>query len=182
MSYVIAELEMMTSAATDLATIASDLGAAHATAALPTVQLIPAAADEVSVGVAHLFASCAADYHGLARHAAEFHAQFVDNLKASAASYSSIDEATRGLLPTLKADADQWRTNQLYSIALQYAQYDTSNTDGGQYTYLAPQFASTVASQEGRGATFVLLTWPISIPLWFSVYYAFWTNPGGLIL
>jgi triacylglycerol lipase len=41
MSYVIAAPEMMTSAATDLATIGSDLSAAHMAAALPTTALIP---------------------------------------------------------------------------------------------------------------------------------------------
>jgi hypothetical protein len=51
MSYVIEAPEMMTSAATDLATIGSNLSAAHAAAA-PTVAVAPAAADEVSAGIA----------------------------------------------------------------------------------------------------------------------------------
>ena len=55
MSYVIAAPEMMTSAATDLATIGSDLSAAHTAATAPTLALIPAAADEVSASIAHLF-------------------------------------------------------------------------------------------------------------------------------
>jgi PE family len=55
MSYVNATPEMMTAAATDLATIASDVGAAHTAAAPPTVALVPAAADEVSESIAHLF-------------------------------------------------------------------------------------------------------------------------------
>jgi hypothetical protein len=55
MSYVIAAREMMTAAAADLATIGSDLSMAHAAAAVPTVALVPAAADEVSAGIAHLF-------------------------------------------------------------------------------------------------------------------------------
>jgi hypothetical protein len=47
MSHMIAAPEMMTAAATDLATIDSSLSAAHTAAAAPTVALAPAAADEV---------------------------------------------------------------------------------------------------------------------------------------
>ena len=59
MSYVIAAPEMMAAAATDLAGIGSDLSAAHTAAAAPTVALVPAAADEVSAGIAHLFSTYA---------------------------------------------------------------------------------------------------------------------------
>src|SRR5260370_11543059 len=62
MSGVIAVPEVMTSAAMDLATIGSNLSAAHAVAATPTLAVPPAAADEVSTGVAHLFAQHAQDY------------------------------------------------------------------------------------------------------------------------
>jgi hypothetical protein len=55
MSYVIADPEIMTSAASDLARIGSDLSAAHAAAATRTLAVIPAAADEVSTGIAQLF-------------------------------------------------------------------------------------------------------------------------------
>jgi hypothetical protein len=55
MPYVIAAPETMTSAATDFATIGSNLSAAHIAVAAPTVAVLPAAADEVSAGIAHLF-------------------------------------------------------------------------------------------------------------------------------
>jgi hypothetical protein len=45
---------MMTSAATDLATIGSNVNAAHMVAAARTTSVIPAAADEVSAGIAQL--------------------------------------------------------------------------------------------------------------------------------
>jgi hypothetical protein len=77
MSYAIAAPKMMTSAATDLATIGSDLSVAHMAAAPPTVGLVPAAADEVSAGVAHLFSRYAEDFHGRAGRAAAFHEQFM---------------------------------------------------------------------------------------------------------
>jgi hypothetical protein len=57
MSYVIAAPEMMTSAATDLATIGSDLSAAHSVAAARTTAVIAAAEDEVSTAIAALFSS-----------------------------------------------------------------------------------------------------------------------------
>ncbi|MGA9356694.1 MAG: PE family protein [Mycobacterium sp.] len=91
MSYVIAAPEMMTSAATDLATIGSDLSAAHTAAAAPTLALIPAAADEVSASIAHLFSRYVQDYQALAGKAAAFHQQFVHNLTAGGGSYASIE-------------------------------------------------------------------------------------------
>jgi len=93
MSYVIATPETMTSAATDLATIGSNLGAAHIAAAAPTVAVLPAAADEVSASVAHLFSQHAANYQALAGQAAAFQEQFVQNLTAGAFSYANIESA-----------------------------------------------------------------------------------------
>ncbi|MGA9358920.1 MAG: PE family protein [Mycobacterium sp.] len=91
MSYVIASPEMMTAAATDLATIGSDLSTAHAAAAVSTVALVPAAADEVSAGIAHLFSRYAEDFQGLAGKAAASHEQFVQHLTAGAHSYASAE-------------------------------------------------------------------------------------------
>jgi hypothetical protein len=97
-SYVIAVPEMMTATATDLATIDSDLSAAHSAAAQATLALTPAAADEVSVGIARLFSQHAQGYQALATKAAAFHEQLIQNLKASAVSYTSIDDAITSLL------------------------------------------------------------------------------------
>ena len=55
MSFVISTPEMLESAATDLATIGSTIGAANAAAAAPTTKVLAAAADEVSVGLAAMF-------------------------------------------------------------------------------------------------------------------------------
>ena len=57
MSYVIAAPEMMTSAAADLATIDSDLSAAHTAAATQTTGVLAAAEDEVSTAIAALFSA-----------------------------------------------------------------------------------------------------------------------------
>jgi PE family len=107
MSFVIAAPEMMTSAATDLATIGSNLSAAHTAAAASTVAVLPAAADEVSTGIAHLFSQHAQGYQTLAAQAAAFQGQFVHHLTAGAFSYASIEAAIASLLQDLNVRAEQ---------------------------------------------------------------------------
>ena len=104
MSYVIAAPEMIAAAATDLATIGSTLSAAH-TAAVPTLAVMPAGADEISVSIARLFSRYAQDYQALAGQAAPFHEQFVHHLNASAGSYASAEAANASSLQALSASA-----------------------------------------------------------------------------
>ena len=61
MSAVIAAPQLMEAAATDLSAIGSTLDAAHILAAAPTISVLPAAADEVSAGIADLFSGYARD-------------------------------------------------------------------------------------------------------------------------
>ena len=84
MSYVIAAPELMTSAATDLATIGSTIGAANAAAAAPTTGIVVAAEDEVSAAIAALFSAQGQGYQAVGAQAAAFHAQFVRALTAGA--------------------------------------------------------------------------------------------------
>src|SRR5215471_11797042 len=100
MPYVIATPELMTSAATDLAAIGSNVNAAHMVAAARTTAVIPAAADEVSASIAHLFSQHAANYQALAGQASAFNEQFVQHLTAGAFSYASIEAA---IVPRLEA-------------------------------------------------------------------------------
>ncbi len=102
MSYVTAAPEMLAAAA-DLATIDSSLSAAHTAAAAPTFALVPAAADEVSASIAHLFSQHAEDYQALAGQAAAFHEQFIQHLNASARSYASTEAANTSSLRSLNA-------------------------------------------------------------------------------
>jgi hypothetical protein len=67
MSYVIAGPEIMTSAASDLATVGSNLGAAHMVAAAPTVAVVPAAADEVSASIAAIVLPARRELSGAGR-------------------------------------------------------------------------------------------------------------------
>ncbi|MGA7052239.1 MAG: PE family protein [Mycobacterium sp.] len=105
MSLVFAAPELMTEAATDLANIGSTVSAAHMAAATPTVAVIPAAADEVSSSIAHLFSQHAQDYQALAGQAAAFHNQFVQHLTSSASSYASAEAASAKLLQPLTGGA-----------------------------------------------------------------------------
>jgi hypothetical protein len=106
MSAVIAVPEVMTSAATDLETIGSNLSAAHAVAVLPTSAVLSAANDEVSTGVAHLFSQYARDYQALAGQATAFHEQFVQHLTASANTYAAAEATNVASLQPLSAIAD----------------------------------------------------------------------------
>jgi len=105
MSYVLAAPETIATAATDVAAVGSTLSAEHMAAAGSTVALIPAAADEVSVSIAHLFSRHAQDYHSLAGQAAAFHDRFVQHLNASAGSYAGIEAASAASLQPLTASS-----------------------------------------------------------------------------
>ncbi|WP_068187411.1 PE family protein [Mycobacterium sp. UM_CSW] len=98
MSAVIAVPEAMSSAATDLVNIGLNLNAAHAVAATPTLAVLPPAADEISTGVAQLFAQHAQGYQALAGQAAAFHDQFVQHLTAGAGAYATGEAANVALL------------------------------------------------------------------------------------
>ena len=107
MSYVVVAPEMMTSAASDLAGIGSNVEAAHMVATARTTSVIPAAADEVSTGIAHLFSQHAASYHALAGQASAFHEHFVQNLTAGAHSCATAEATSASFLQDLNANADQ---------------------------------------------------------------------------
>ena len=96
---------MMTSAAADLATIGSNVSAAHMAAAAPTVAVLPAAADEVSASIAHLFSQHAANYQAMAGQAAAFNDQFVQTLKSGGAAYAQTETTSAALLRPLNASA-----------------------------------------------------------------------------
>ncbi|GAB3036233.1 PE family protein [Mycobacterium bourgelatii] len=98
MSHLIVAPPMMMKAAEDLKIIGSDLSTAHAAAAMRTVAVAPAAADEVSAGIAHLFSQYAEGYHALAEKAAAFQAQFVRSLDAARGAYLTAEEANASLL------------------------------------------------------------------------------------
>jgi len=105
MSYAMAAPDMMAAAATDVAAVGSTISAAHVAAMAPTVAVMPAAADEVSASIAHLFSRHAQDYQGLAGQAAAFHEQYVQHLNASALSYATAEGANVASLQPLNASS-----------------------------------------------------------------------------
>lgn len=88
---VIAAPEMLAAAATDLAGVRSELHMAHTAAAQSTVAFAPAAADEVSAGIAQWFSEHAHGFHALAAQASVCHGQFVLHLKTGAGAYSAAE-------------------------------------------------------------------------------------------
>jgi hypothetical protein len=91
MSDVTAVPGAISAAATHVAAIGSTVDAAHVTAAATTVSVVPAAADEVSSGIANLFSGFAKEYQTVAGQASAFQQQFVQHLHASAGSYSAAE-------------------------------------------------------------------------------------------
>jgi PE family len=117
MSYVIAGPETMAAAAADLAAIGSTLTEAHTAATTPTVGLVPAAADEVSATIAHMFSRYAEDFHSLAGRAAAFHEDFAQNLTAGAHSYASAEAINVEYLIWLVQNAGLWAaSNALFDM------------------------------------------------------------------
>lgn len=119
MSYVTAAPDAMAAAATDLAGIGSALREAQTAAAPPTVALLPAAADEVSARIAHLFSRYADDFQALAARATAFHEQFTQHLAAGAHSYASAEAINVSYLLWLLENAGLFATTQALIEMLQ---------------------------------------------------------------
>ena len=83
MSFVIATPDVITAAATDLASIGSTVTAANAAAAAGTTGMLDAAADEVSTAITAQFETHAQNYQTLSAQAAAFHDQLVGRLTPS---------------------------------------------------------------------------------------------------
>jgi PE family len=90
MSYVIAAPEIVAAAANDVAAIGSALRA-HVAAAAPTAAVIPAAADEVSAGIAQVFSQAAQSFQGLVGKASTFGEQFAQQLTGGAGAYAAAE-------------------------------------------------------------------------------------------
>jgi hypothetical protein len=82
---------MLTAAAGNLSGIGSAMAASNAAAAAPTIGVVPAAADEVSVLTATQFAAHAAMYQAVCAQAAAVHDPFVNTLATSAGSYAATE-------------------------------------------------------------------------------------------
>lgn len=93
MTFVTTQPEMLAAAAGDLHGIGSALVAQNAAAAMPTMGVVPAAADEVSALTATQFGAHAAMYQAVSSQAAAVHDMFVRILGTSAGSYATTEAA-----------------------------------------------------------------------------------------
>ncbi|WP_136625755.1 PE family protein, partial [Mycobacterium innocens] len=105
MSFMLATPEMMTVAASDLASIRSAISAASAAALAPTAQVQAAAADEISMAISALFGEHALSYQAVSAQATAFHDQFVQALTSGGSSYASAEAANvqQSLLDAINA-------------------------------------------------------------------------------
>ena len=90
-SFLIAAPQVIADAASDLTNIGSVIGSATHAAAAATTGVLPAAADEVSMQIASLFSTHAAEYQQLSAQATAFHVGFVEALTAGAGAYAAAE-------------------------------------------------------------------------------------------
>ena len=102
MSFLLVIPEFIATAAADLASIGSAIGAANTAAAGPTAELLAAGADEVSAAVATVFAEHAQGYRALSAQAEAFHSRLVQLLTANAGQYAAAEAASANPLQMLE--------------------------------------------------------------------------------
>lgn len=93
MSFVATQPEVLSAVAGNLQAIGAAMAAQNVAAAVPTMGVIPAAADEVSALTAAQFASHAQVYQVVSAQAAAIHEMFVNTLATSAGSYAETEAA-----------------------------------------------------------------------------------------
>ncbi|MEB3062079.1 PE family protein [[Mycobacterium] zoologicum] len=93
MTFVTTQPELLDEAAGQLQNIGSILLSENTAAATPTIQIAPAAADEVSAMTSVQFAAHAQLYQSIMAQATAIHEQFVATLHTSAGSYAAAEAA-----------------------------------------------------------------------------------------
>ncbi|CAM4193387.1 bifunctional RNase H/acid phosphatase [Mycobacterium basiliense] len=91
MSFVLVAPDMLETVAAEVVQIGSAVSAGNLAAAIPTTEVMAAAADEVSGAIASLFGAHAREYQATAAQLAAYHGQFVRTLSAAAASYGGAE-------------------------------------------------------------------------------------------
>ena len=91
MSFVLIAPDIFEAGTADAAQVGSAVSAGNLAAAIPTIELAAAGADEVSAGVAAMFSAHAQAYQAAAAQAATYYEQFVSNLHAAAVSYADTE-------------------------------------------------------------------------------------------
>ena len=93
MSYVVALPEVMSAAATEVASIGSVVATANQGVASATTGVLAAAEDEVSAAIAVFFSAHGQGYQALSAQVAAFHGQFVQTLNRAAGAYAAAEAA-----------------------------------------------------------------------------------------
>lgn len=91
MSFVTVAPELLTTPAGTLECIGATVSQANTAAALATVEVLPAAADEVSAAIAAHFSQYAQTYHSIAAEAGAIHQSIVDALANSGRAYQAAE-------------------------------------------------------------------------------------------
>jgi len=101
-SYVVALPEMVSAAATNVASIGSVVATANQGVAGATTGVLAAAEDEVSAAVAAVFSAHGRGFQALSAQAAAFHADFVQALTGAAGAYAAAEAANASPLGTIE--------------------------------------------------------------------------------
>ncbi|MCV7092028.1 PE domain-containing protein [Mycobacterium interjectum] len=102
MSYLVALPELMSAAATNVASVGSAVETAHQAMAGATTGVVAAAEDEVSVAIAALFSAHGQGYQALSAQAAAFHGQFVRALTGAGGAYAAAEAANASPLASIE--------------------------------------------------------------------------------
>ncbi|WP_136623140.1 PE family protein, partial [Mycobacterium attenuatum] len=103
MSFVSISPESVAAAAGDLVRLGSTIGAANASVAAPTSQVLAAAADDVSIRIAALFGGYGLQYQAISAQMAAYHEQFLRILNAGTGAYLgaeavNVEQSLLGLI------------------------------------------------------------------------------------
>jgi triacylglycerol lipase len=104
-SYVVSLPEMMSAAATDVASIGSVVATANQGVAGATTGVLAAAEDEVSAEIAALFSARGQGYQALSAQAAAFHERFVQALTGASGAYAAAEAANASPLAAFEQAA-----------------------------------------------------------------------------
>ncbi|GAB3024733.1 hypothetical protein MBOU_46740 [Mycobacterium bourgelatii] len=167
MSHVMVASEAVKAAGLDLAAIGSTLDATHLAVAAPITDLQPAAADEISEGIARLFSGHGQEYQAAASKAEAFRDQFVERLNAGADVYASAEAANAALLPLPPQVLNIWGTLNGLPLKLLYTAANVVNDPFGT---LGQLFYDLVLNP------FFLL------PLNYLLAWAYFNNPPAFVL
>lgn len=100
MSFLTTQPEILTAAASRLREIGAMMSANDAAAAAPTIEVTPAAADELSAMAATLFAAHGELYQAISAQAQRIHESFVTTLETSGKLYALTESTNNAIVTT----------------------------------------------------------------------------------